>query len=172
MATVIRAESENQSGAPGATSRLLALMFWFALPAIAVVTIISAVGTFAHRINAQPSGIEGTYVATLPSCYAGVCQIAGTFTSDDKFYVVRNVLGDSRWKVGEEHRVVLNPYSEIIALPAQWNPVATVVGATGSALFLLVWAWFVIAVFRHRGSVRDQPGRRAPPRQQPNSRLG
>jgi hypothetical protein len=161
MTTVIRADSADQSSGPSVTTRLLALMFWFALPAIAIVTIISAVGTFAHRINAQPRGIEGTYVASLRSCQGNVCQIAGTFTSDDKFYVVRNVLGDYRWKVGESHRVVLNPYSEIIALPAQWNPVATVVGASGSFLFLVVWAWYVFGMFRKRATRRN-PGWRGP----------
>lgn len=133
-----------------ARSRLAGLLFWFALPILAGIALAGSVNTFVDRFSAQPVGTKGNYAAQLRSCQGNVCQIAGTFTSDDGRSVVRSVLGDYRWKVGEVHRVVLNPNAEIIALPARWNPVATVVGGVAAAVFLGIWAWFVMAAIRQR----------------------
>jgi hypothetical protein len=135
-------------------SRLVGLIFWVVLPVVALVAVIAASVTFSHRVNEQPQGTKGTYVAQIRSCQGNVCQVAGTFTSDDDLYTVRSVLGDYRWKVGEKHRVVLNPQSEIIALPAQWNPVATVVGGAGGLIFLVVWGGFVVSGIRSRRGPR------------------
>jgi hypothetical protein len=136
-------------------ARVAGLLFWIVLPVLAIVAVVSASLTFAHRIDRQPVGTAGTFVATLRSCDGNVCQIAGTFTSDDQTLVVRGVLGDYRWKIGERHRVVLNPSSEVIALPASWSPVATVVGGSAAALFLIGWLALVAgALGRHRRRVR------------------
>lgn len=140
-----------------ARSRLAGLLFWIVLPILAVVAVVVASVDFSHRINAQPLGTTGTYVAQIRSCQGNVCQIAGTFTSDDNHLVVRNVLGDYRWKVGEKHPVVLNTQSEIISPAARWNPVATVVGGAAAVIYLSVWAWFAgSAIRRRRGN--QSPG--------------
>jgi hypothetical protein len=77
-------------------SRLAGLLFWVVLPVVAVIVVISASTTFAERVNAQPQGTAGTYVAEIRSCQGNVCQIAGTFTSNSGYIVVHSVLGDYR----------------------------------------------------------------------------
>lgn len=133
-----------------ARSRVAGLLFWVVLPAVALAVVVAASTTFAHRLNARPSGVRGTYVADLRSCNGNVCQVAGTFTSDDGSLVVRNVLGDYRLRTGQSRAVVLNPQAEIIALPATWNPTATVAGLTGGVVFLGVWVWFGLQARRGR----------------------
>ena len=162
MSTDVTREATLDPVRHAGRARLAGLLFWLVLPVVAVIVVISASMTFAQRVDARPQGAKGTYVAQIRSCEGNVCQVAGTFTSDDGFYVVRSVLGDYRWKVGQKHRVVLNPQSEIIALPAQWNPVATVVGGAGGLVFLVLWSGFLIAAVRSR--------RRAPAAESPADR--
>lgn len=139
-----------ESPDPDTRARVAGLAFWVVLPLLALAVVIAASATFATRVNAQPVGVRGTFVADLRSCTGNVCQVAGTFTSDDGRLVVRNVLGDYRLRTGQRRSVVLNPQAEIISLPARWNPTATVAGLVGGLVVLGGWAWFAVGAARAR----------------------
>lgn len=128
-----------------ARSRMVGIAFWVVLPVIAVVMVIRAMHDYNHQAHRRPAGLTGTFVVTNRSCFGNVCQSAGTFTSDDGTFREANLLGDYRWNVGERHHTAYKPDTGIIALPATWNPTATVLGASGGLLFLALWAYFLLA---------------------------
>jgi hypothetical protein len=128
---------------------IVALLFWVALPVLCVWMLWHGSQQLATRIHHAPPGTRGDFVVTTHNCQQKLCITGGTFTSDDKKVVAKNLLGVYRWKLGTTHRVVYNlDAADVIPLPAQWDPTAAVLGITGATVLLGIWGWCL------RGAVR------------------
>jgi hypothetical protein len=123
---------------------ILGLLFWIVLPVVALLMVITSVATYRDKIDAQPTGTKGTYVATNRSCDGNVCQVIGTFTSDDHTLVKLYVIGDYRWEKGHTYPAVINPESQLIALPALWSPISTIFAGVGGVAGVLIWLGLLI----------------------------
>ncbi len=131
-------------------AHVVGLVYWIVLPLLAIAVLVGGSWTTAHRIHAEPVGVKGTYTVTDRSCFGDVCQNSGSFVATNGTLKFGTVLGDPRWKVGQVHTVVLDPQSEVIALPAKWDPVATLSGCVGALIFLGVWTYFLVSGLRAR----------------------
>jgi hypothetical protein len=144
--------------APARLPGVVAALFWIALPVLCVLMLWQGANQLATRIHHVPSGVRGNFVVTTHNCQQKLCITGGTFTSDDKKLVAKDLLGVYAWKRGTTHRVVYNvDAADVIPLPAQWDPTSAVLGITGGTVLLGVWAWFLrgeIRRARSRGRAR------------------
>lgn len=137
---------------------LLAGLFWIVLPAACLATIALSAGKLASHVNNMPAGIRGTFVVTTHNCQQQLCITGGTFTSDDKSVMARDLLGIYAWTLGTSHRVVYNlDAADVIPLPAHWDPTGTALGIAGALVLLALWGWFVRAGLR-RARMRSLAG--------------
>jgi hypothetical protein len=141
---------------PGA-HRIAGWLFWVIFPLLCLTSIIFAIVGIAGHLGSHPTGIKGTYSVTGRTCSHGVCSIGGTFTSDEGAVTQSQLLGDPRWHVGEDHRVVYEGKSvEVIALPAHWDPTTASIAGIGSATYLTVVGYFALAARRERAELAAQ----------------
>lgn len=134
-------------------------MFWVVLPIVCLLALGVGVHRLARHAYTTPAGTRGTYLVTSHNCQRQLCITGGTFTSSDGRLVVRDLLGDYRWKLGTRHNAVYDAdAADVIPLPAHWDPSPTVLGMAGGAVFLGMWAWCLArTVRRPRGSVGEYP---------------
>lgn len=141
--------------APSRLPGVVAAVFWVALPVLCGLMLWQGSNQLATRIHHAPAGVRGNFVVTTHNCQQKLCITGGTFTSDSKKLVVKDLLGVYRWKLGTEHRVVYNAdAADVIPLPAQWDPTSAVLGITGATVLLGVWGWLLRREFRARGQAR------------------
>jgi len=130
---------------PARLSGVLAAAFWIAVPVLCVLMLWQGANQLATRIHHVPSGTRGDFVVTTHNCQQKLCITGGTFTSDDKKLVTKDLLGVYRWRLGTKHRVVYNlDAADVIPLPAQWDPTSAVLGITGATVLLGVWGWALV----------------------------
>lgn len=128
---------------------LLAALFWIALPVVCLTTIALSAGKLASHVNNVPAGIRGTFVVTTHNCQQQLCITGGTFTSDDKSVVARDLLGIYAWTLGTSHRVVYNlDAADVIPLPAHWDPTGAALGIVGALVLLVLWALLLRTALR------------------------
>lgn len=126
-----------------------AVLFWIVLPVICLLAIGVGVDRLVSHINHVPGGVRGDFVVTTHNCQQELCITGGTFISDDKSVVERDLLGVYRWTLGTKHRVVYNADSaDVIPLPAHWDPTEAVLGLTGAAALLGLWGWCLRSAVR------------------------
>lgn len=143
----------------GWRATLAAVLFWAVLPVICLVMIGLGVDRLVSHINHVPSGVRGNFLVTTHNCQQRLCITGGTFTSDDKSVEARDLLGIYRWKLGTRHRVVYNAdTSDVIPLPAHWDPTAAALGVAGATTLIGLWAWCL------RGAIRRARPRLVRPR--------
>jgi hypothetical protein len=132
-------------------SLVAALLFWIVLPVVCIYTITAGANRLASHVNHIPSGVRGTFVVTTHNCQQELCITGGTFTSNDKSVVARDLLGPYRWKLGTSHKVVYSlDAADVIQLPAHWDPTGSVLGIAGSMTLLAVWGSCLRAALRRR----------------------
>lgn len=140
---------------------VVAALFWIVLPVLCVLMLWHGSTQLATRIQDVPSGTRGDFVVTTHNCQQKLCITGGTFTSDDKKLVAKDLLGVYRWRMGTKHRVVYNlDAADVIPLPAQWDPTSAVLGITGGAVLLGLWGWCLRAAVRR---ARPRPVGSGPP---------
>jgi hypothetical protein len=140
---------------------VVAALFWIVLPVLCVLMLWHGSSQLATRIHHVPSGTRGDFVVTTHNCQQKLCITGGTFTSDDKLLVAKDLLGVYRWRMGTKHRVVYNlDAADVIPLPAQWDPTSAVLGITGGAVLLGLWGWCLRAAVRR---ARPRPVGSGPP---------
>ena len=124
-------------------------LFWIVLPIVCLFTVAVGIDRLVSHINHVPSGIRGSFLVTTHNCQQQLCISGGTFTSDDKKLIARNLLGVYRWKLGTKHRVVYNvDAADVIPLPARWDPTAAALGVAGASILLGLWAWCLRGALR------------------------
>jgi hypothetical protein len=135
----------------GRRAGLVAVLFWIVLPIACVLMLWQGITQLATRVQHAPSGVRGDFVVTTRNCQQQLCVSGGTFTSDDKKLVAKDMLGLYQWKLGTTHRVVYNiDTADVIPLPAQWDPTAAVLGLAGALVLLGVWGWCLRGALRRR----------------------
>lgn len=126
--------------------RVAGLLFWVVFPVICLATVWFSISGIANHVGNRPTGIKGTYYVTGRTCSHDVCSIGGTFTSDVGEITATQLLGDPRWHIGEQHRVVYDGKSvEVIALPATWDPTTSVMALVGALTYLGVVVYYARA---------------------------
>jgi hypothetical protein len=128
---------------PGAR-RIAGWLFWVVFPVLSLAALSFAIVGIVAHVGSSPAGIHGDFVGGR-HCSHGVCLVSGTFTSDDGKVVVRSLIGDPRWKVGEDHAVIYDGKSAEVAGISHWDPTTSVLAAVGSGTYLgvvgyLAWA--------------------------------
>src|SRR6266571_458096 len=104
-------------------------------------------------------GERGSFLVTTHTCQQRLCITGGTFTSDDKRVVARDLLGIYRWKLGTRHRVVYNAdTSDVIPLPAHWDPTAAALGVAGATTLIGLWTWCLRGAIRRARPRLVRPG--------------
>jgi hypothetical protein len=119
---------------PGAR-RAAGWLFWVVFPVLSVAALSFAVIAIVSHLGSSPSGIPGNFVGGR-HCSHGVCLVSGTFTSDDGKLVVRSLIGDPRWKVGEQHPVIYDGKSAEVAGITHWDPTTSVLAGIGAITYL------------------------------------
>jgi hypothetical protein len=143
----------------GWRTTLAAVLFWAVLPIICLLAIGLGVDRLVSHINHVPSGVRGNFLVTTHTCQQRLCITGGTFTSDDKRVVARDLLGIYRWKLGTRHRVVYNAdTSDVIPLPAHWDPTAAALGVAGATTLIGLWAWCLRGAIRRARPRLVRPG--------------
>lgn len=135
----------------GRLPAIAAVLFWVVMPILCLLMLWRGADQLATRIHHAPPGLRGDFVVTTHNCQQKLCITGGTFTSDDRKLVARDLLGDYSWKLETTHRVVYNvDAADVIPLPAQWDPTGAVLGIAGATLLLGLWGWFLRSVLRQR----------------------
>jgi hypothetical protein len=138
---------------------LAGMLFWTVLPVVCLVTIGLGVDRLVSHVNHNPAGVRGNFLVTTHNCQQQLCISGGTFTSDDRRVVAHDLLGIYRWKLGTRHRAVYNAdTSDVIPLPAHWDPTAAALGVAGAATLLLLWAWCLRGAIRRARPRMVRPG--------------
>ena len=131
---------------------VLAALFWVVLPVLCLLMLWQGSHQLATRIHHAPPGTRGDFVVTTHNCQQKLCITGGTFTSDDKKLVAKDLLGVYRWPLGTKHRVVYNiDAADVIPLPAQWDSTSAVLGITGATVLLGIWGWCLRGAIRRAG---------------------
>jgi hypothetical protein len=136
---------------PSGFARLLALIFWLVVPALCVTGIVLSAVTWTQHAHRQVPGIPGTFLVQNRSCGGSICQLTGTFTSDDGVLVLTNLTGLSGWDQNSRHAVVYDPSSSpsaIVPLGEPWNPTAAISALSGAILLLAGWGWLAFGASR------------------------
>jgi hypothetical protein len=135
---------------PGAR-RVAGWLFWVVFPLLCVAAIAQAALNISHHIGKKPDGVLGTFVVAPRSCNNGICSFGGEFTSDDGTIKNLPLLGDPRWQAQDVHRVTWNrDQVDVTALPAHWDPTASVVAVVGAVTYLGLAGYLV------QGARRDK----------------
>ncbi len=135
--------------APGRLPAVVAALFWVGVPVVCVLMLWQGATQLATRSHHAAPGMRGDFVVTMHNCQQRLCITGGTFTSDDKTLVARDLLGLYQWKLGSVHRVVYNrDAADVIPLPADWDLTGAVLGIAGALVLLGIWGWSVRAVHR------------------------
>jgi hypothetical protein len=135
--------------APGRLPAVVAALFWVGAPVVCVLMLWQGATQLATRSHHAAPGMRGDFVVTMHNCQQRLCITGGTFTSDDKTLVARDLLGLYQWKLGSVHRVVYNrDAADVIPLPADWDLTGAVLGIAGALVLLGIWGWSVRAVHR------------------------
>jgi hypothetical protein len=135
--------------APGRLPAVVAALFWVGVPVVCVLMLWQGATQLASRSHHAAPGMRGDFVVTMHNCQQRLCITGGTFTSDDKTLVARDLLGLYQWKLGSVHRVVYNrDAADVIPLPADWDLTGAVLGIAGALVLLGIWGWSVRAVHR------------------------
>jgi len=132
---------------PGAR-RVAGWLFWVVFPLFSIVSLVYVVIAFATHIGEEPDGYRGTFTAAR-SCSRGVCIVGGTFTSDDGSVRNETLIGDPRWRTGEQHRVVWNPKGVEVTSLGTWDPTVSVIAGVAAVSYLAAVGYFA------RGMRRD-----------------
>jgi hypothetical protein len=128
---------------------VVAALFWVGVPVVCALMLWQGATELATRTHHAPPGMRGNFVVTTHNCQQKLCITGGTFTSDDKALVAKDVLGLYQWKLGSVHRVVYNlDAADVIPLPAEWDPTGAVLGIAGALVLLGIWGWGIRAVRR------------------------
>lgn len=137
-------------GDPGGLARLVALVFWAAVPALCVAGIVLAVSTWTVHAHRQVPGIPGTFVVQNRSCGGSLCQSTGTFTSTDGAFTLDSITGVAGWAQNSEHKVVYDPSTPFVIVPlrSSWDPTAAISALAGGGVLLALWGWLAFGV-RH-----------------------
>jgi hypothetical protein len=134
--------------APGGLP-VVAALFWVGVPVVCALMLWQGATELATRTHHAPPGMRGNFVVTTHNCQQKLCITGGTFTSDDKALVAKDLLGLYQWKLGSVHRVVYNlDAADVIPLPAEWDPTGAVLGIAGALVLLGIWGWGIRAVRR------------------------
>ena len=162
QASRTRYRAAAQTWLPHVPSRLMALVFWIAIPGFCAYWLFSGVVQFATHIDNVPAGIRGVFTVTSPGySREGFCVSVGTFTSTDGDLVERNQPGDCSWQKGERHNVVYDSTGgHIIPLPAHWDATATVMGMAGGVCAVGLWGFCLYGSVTRR--VRESEGEAVP----------
>jgi hypothetical protein len=135
--------------APGRLPAVVAALFWVGVPVVCAAMLWQGATQLATRTHHAPPGMRGNFVVTTHNCQQKLCITGGTFTSDDKALVAKDLLGLYQWKLGSVHRVVYNlDAADVIPLPAEWDPTGAVLGIAGALVLLGIWGWGIHAVRR------------------------
>jgi hypothetical protein len=135
--------------APGRLPAVVAALFWVGVPVVCALMLWQGATELATRTHHAPPGMRGNFVVTTHNCQQKLCITGGTFTSDDKALVAKDLLGLYQWKLGSVHRVVYNlDAADVIPLPAEWDPTGAVLGIAGALVLLGIWGWGIRAVRR------------------------
>jgi hypothetical protein len=135
--------------APGRLPAVAAALFWVGVPVVCALMLWQGATELATRTHHAPPGMRGNFVVTTHNCQQKLCITGGTFTSDDKTLVAKDLLGLYQWKLGSVHRVVYNlDAADVIPLPAEWDPTGVVLGIAGALVLLGIWGWGIRAVRR------------------------
>ncbi|HEY3091209.1 MAG TPA: hypothetical protein VGJ59_24440 [Jatrophihabitantaceae bacterium] len=135
--------------APGRVPAAVAALFWVGVPVVCALMLWQGATELATRTHHAPPGMRGNFVVTTHNCQQKLCITGGTFTSDDKALVAKDLLGLYQWKLGSVHRVVYNlDAADVIPLPAEWDPTGAVLGIAGALVLLGIWGWGIRAVRR------------------------
>jgi hypothetical protein len=135
--------------APGRLPAVVAALFWVGVPVVCALMLWQGATQLATRSHHAAPGMRGDFVVTMHNCQQRLCITGGTFTSDDKTLVARDLLGLYQWKLGSVHRVVYNrDAADVIPLPADWDLTGAVLGIAGALVLLGIWGWSVRAVHR------------------------
>ena len=71
--------------------------------------------------------------------------------STDGRLVEKNLLGVYSWQDGEVHKAIYDSTSvDVIPLPTNWDPTATISGMAGALGFLVLWSVFLYGAIRRR----------------------
>lgn len=128
---------------------VVAALFWVGVPIVCALMLWQGVTQLATRSHRAAPGVRGDFVVTMHNCQQKLCITGGTFTSDDKTLVAKNLLGLYQWKLGSVHRVVYNvDAADVIPLPADWDLTGAVFGNVGALVLLGIWGWSIRSVRR------------------------
>ncbi|HEY2041189.1 MAG TPA: hypothetical protein VGH11_00840 [Jatrophihabitans sp.] len=140
---------------PGAR-RVAGWLFWVVFPLLSVAALAFAIMAIISHVGRTPPGLHGNFVGGR-HCSHGVCLVSGTFTSDDGKVVVRSLIGDPRWKVGEQHAVIYDGKSAEVAGISHWDATTSVLAGVGSTTYLAVvgYLWWTARTPRTSGAKRS-----------------
>lgn len=129
---------------------VVAALFWVGVPIVCMLMLWQGATQLATRSHRAAPGVRGDFVVTMHNCQQKLCTTRGTFTSDDKTVVAKDLLGLYQWKLlGSTHRVVYNVNdADVIPLPADWDLTGAVLGIVGALVLLGIWGWSIRAVRR------------------------
>jgi hypothetical protein len=128
---------------------VVAALFWVGVPVVCALMLWQGSTQLATRSHHAAPGVRGDFVVTMHNCQQKLCVTGGTFTSDDKTLVAKDLLGLYQWKLGTVHRVVYNvDAADVIPLPADWDLTGAVLGIIGALVLLGIWGWSIRTVRR------------------------
>ena len=128
---------------------VVAALFWVGVPVVCALMLWQGTTQLATRSHHAAPGMRGDYLVTTRNCQQKLCITGGTFTSDDKTVVAKDLLGQYQWQLGSVHRVVYNvDAADVIPLPADWDLTGAVLGIVGALVLLGIWGWCIRTVRR------------------------
>lgn len=138
------------TGGPSGFARLLGLVFWVVLPALAVLGIALGIATWTRHAHRQVPGIPGTFLVENRSCGGSICQLTGTFRSTDGQLVLPDLTGVAGWTQNSHHDVVYDPSTPngIVPLATHWDPTAAITAISGGTLLIGAWGWLAFGARR------------------------